>query len=125
MEQDVKVIIAGSRGITDYKELNNALNKFLYEFPYSEITEIVSGGARGVDELGERLAFSCNIPLKRFPAPWKLLGKKAGYLRNVAMAEYADALLAIWDGESKGTKHMIDIATEKGLRVYIHKVEKK
>ena len=54
-----------------------------------------------------------------FPADWDLEGKSAGFKRNVKMAEYADALVAFWDGESKGTKHMIEIAKEKGLDIRI------
>ena len=60
-----------------------------------------------------------NYPIKRFPADWENLGRGAGYVRNVQMAFYADALIAFWDGESRGTKHMIDIAKEKGLMVRV------
>ncbi len=58
-----------------------------------------------------------------YPAAWDTYGLKAGYIRNEEMADNADALIAIWDGKSRGTKHMIDIATRKGLRVYIHEVK--
>lgn len=112
----MKTIIAGSRTITDLR-----LIELVIEQSQFNITEVVCGGARGVDELGRKWAGNGNkIPVKLFPAQWDTFGKSAGYKRNVQMAEYADALIAIWDGESKGTKHMIDIAHKHNLRVYIH-----
>jgi hypothetical protein len=116
MGRALKTIIAGSRNIINYQVLLNALKE--YKFP---ITEVVSGTASGVDKLGEFYSKVNNIPLKQFPADWNKYGKKAGYLRNVQMAEYAEALIAIWDGISKGTKMMIDIASQKGLKVYIYR----
>ena len=112
----MRVIIAGSRGITDYKQVEAA-----YLSSNIPITEIVSGGARGVDALGEQVAKNFGIPIKVFPADWDKHGKRAGPLRNIQMAEYADGLIAIWDGKSKGTKHMIDQANKQGLVVYIFK----
>lgn len=87
-----------------------------------EITEVVSGFARGVDLLGELWATRNFITFKRFPADWDRFGKSAGYKRNVEMSEYAEALIAIWDQKSPGTKSMIEIATKRGLKVYIHRV---
>ena len=57
--------------------------------------------------------------LRIFIPQWDKYGKKAGYLRNVEMAENANALIAFWDGKSKGTKHMIDIATERNLPIRV------
>ncbi len=113
----MKVIIAGSRSINDY----NVLTRAIIDADF-RITEIVSGGARGVDKLGEQFADRWNIPLKIFPANWELHGKSAGYKRNAEMAAYADGLIALWDGESKGTKHMIDLARKAGLQVYISNI---
>ncbi len=113
----MKTIIAGSRSITNYQILLKALKN--YKLP---ITQIVSGHAQGVDSLGERYAEENNIPLAIFEADWDKFGKRAGYLRNTQMADYANALIALWDGESKGTKHMIDIATAKGLEIYIYDI---
>jgi hypothetical protein len=81
--------------------------------------EIVSGTAAGADTLGERYAQEKGYEVKKFPAQWDLYGKSAGYKRNQQMAEYADGLIAFWDGKSRGTKHMIDIATNKGLKVRV------
>ena len=86
----MKTIIAGSRGITDYSVVKQAIAESKYE-----ITEIVSGGARGVDILGERYARESNIPIKRFLPDWDKFGKKAGILRNQDMGNYADALIAV------------------------------
>ena len=79
----------------------------------------MSGTANGVDKLGEQWAKANHKKIKRFPADWSL-GKRAGYLRNVQMAEYSDACIIVWDGESKGSQHMYNIAMEKGLRVFMY-----
>lgn len=113
----MKTIIAGSRKITDYKIVETAW--FASHF---EMTEVVSGCAPGVDRLGEILADDLGLPVKRFPADWKTYPKAAGPIRNKQMGDYADALIAIWDGKSTGTKHMIDYATKKGLKVYVYQV---
>lgn len=85
-----------------------------------EITEVVCGGARGVDALGRSYAYSMKIPVKLFPANWEEHGKSAGPIRNTLMADYADALIAIWDGKSRGTGDMINKAKSKGLKVYVY-----
>ena len=113
----MKVIIAGSReGFTIEDVRIAVLNR---EF-YGTITEVVSGAARGVDRLGEQWAKENDIPIKQFIPDWDGLGKKAGHVRNREMGDYADALIALWDGESKGTKGMIEYAQKKGLKVYVY-----
>lgn len=116
----MKVIIAGGRDVTDYFAVKAAYIKsgFIAE-------EIVSGGARGVDYLGEVFAKNAGIPVKRFPADWNKYGKRAGPLRNLEMAEYADALIAVWDGESKGTANMIMQAEQHGLKVFVYLTKEK
>ena len=124
----MKVIIAGSRTITDKMQVKlyiaEALNKLLPELPNADVDvidlELVSGGARGVDSIAEEYANEWQFKFKKFPANWDKYGKKAGYIRNVEMAEYADALIAIWDDKSKGTKMMIDIANKRGLKVFVY-----
>ncbi len=111
----MKTIIAGSRELDSYLILSGVIRKIDWE-----ITEVISGTARGADRLGERWAKNHNIPLKKYVANWRRYGNKAGILRNIEMAEYADALIALWDGESKGTKHMIEIARKKNLKVYVY-----
>lgn len=111
----MRTIIAGSRGVTNYECVLYAV--FLSPIT---ITQIISGTARGADRLGEQYAIENNIELAQFPADWELYGRKAGFLRNKEMANNADALIALWMGGSKGTKHMIDIATKKGLEVFVY-----
>lgn len=113
----MRTIIAGSRSIDDYLLVLKAVNQSKFH-----ITEIVSGCANGVDKLGEQYAYEYDIPVKKFPADWDKYGKSAGCVRNVQMSENADALILIWDGISRGSKHMANIAKNKGLKVYIMNV---
>jgi hypothetical protein len=112
----MKTIIAGGRDFNNYEYFKAAL-KFLFQNTMP--TEIVSGGANGADKMGERYAAEKGIPLKVFPADWNAHGKAAGPIRNEQMALYADALVAFWDGSSKGTKSMIDLARKNGLKVRV------
>lgn len=116
----MKVIIAGSRTITDKYTVIEGLLKAGYTAQH--ISEIVSGTARGVDSLGEEIGRDYRIPIKQFPADWDTYGKSAGYRRNAEMAKYADSLVAIWDGVSRGTRHMINLMEKQNKPVYIHKV---
>lgn len=109
----MKVIIAGSREFPRDVFENAVANCGML----TEATEIVSGTARGPDTWGEAVANKLGIPVKRFPADWDGLGKRAGYVRNAEMADYADALLVFWDGASRGTKHMIDLARKRNLAI--------
>ena len=86
------------------------------------ITEVVSGGARGVDQLGERWARDNGCQVKRFLPNWSRDGKAAGHIRNRQMGDYADALVAIWDGKSRGTAGMIEYARGRGLKVFVKTV---
>jgi hypothetical protein len=115
----MKTIIAGSRDGVEYEDVVKAMESC----PWTP-TEIVSGKARGSDTFGEQWANDNNIPIKEFPANWDRYGKRAGYIRNTDMANYADALVAVWDGKSKGTLHMINIASEKSLIIHIHTINK-
>ena len=112
----MKLIVAGSRDFNNYDLLKKSIQE---NFQRWEVEEIVSGTARGADTLGEQFAKEYDIPVKQFPANWDLYGKSAGYRRNAEMANYADALIAFWNGESKGTIHMINLAKEKNLKVVI------
>lgn len=114
----MRVIIAGSRTLTDIRVVE-WLMCALGANPQCP-PEIVSGTARGVDQLGEQWAQANGAKVTRFPADWDRYGKSAGYKRNAQMAGYADKLVAIWDGESRGTKHMIDLMTQAGKPVFVH-----
>lgn len=83
------------------------------------MTAIISGGARGVDSLGEWYGQCFGIPVYVMPAEWDKYGKAAGPIRNEQMAKEADALIAVWDGKSQGTRHMIRCAKEEGLEVFV------
>jgi hypothetical protein len=109
-----RFIIAGGRDFSDYEYLKEKCFNIL-----PNDCEVVSGGAKGADYLGERFAKENEIQIKKFPANWNLHGKSAGPIRNKQMAEYADALICFWDGESRGTKNMIDEATLRGLEIHI------
>ena len=127
--KELRVIIAGSRDFNDFPKLMNSCNDIL-----SGITDknnnldkirIVSGTARGADRLGEQYAEVAGYEVSRFYPDWNGLGKRAGYVRNAEMAKYAIAdenygvLIAFWDGKSKGTKHMIDLAEKNSLEVHV------
>lgn len=116
-----KVIIAGSRSVkeNDY-DLFLKVKNIIKSLERND-TEIVSGTAKGGDKFGEWFAEQCSIPVTKFPANWNEHGKAAGYIRNKQMAEYGTHLIAIWDGKSKGTKHMIDLANSRGLAVRVIK----
>jgi hypothetical protein len=86
-----------------------------------EDIEIVSGKAKGADTLGELYANENNIKIIEFPADWEKFGKKAGYIRNEEMAKYSDSCIVFWDGKSKGTKHMIELAKKYNLNLKIVK----
>jgi len=102
----MKIIIAGSRNFSDWEYFTYHFAQ-LPEWIIFNFVEIVSGGARGADALGERLATGCDVKLTKFVADWDKHGKSAGMKRNAQMAKYADGLIAFWDGKSSGTKHMI------------------
>ena len=114
-----KIIIAGGRDFMDYNLLKEKTNKILQEKKVTHKIVIISGCARGADTLGMRYASENIFDVDEYPADWDKYGKKAGYMRNVEMAENPDALIAFWDGKSKGTKHMIDIATERKLPIRV------
>jgi hypothetical protein len=116
----MKTIIAGSRDIIDLDVVERAIRD-----SGVDITEVVCGCAKGVDELGLIWGTNRDIPVKRFPAQWHEFGKQAGPQRNIEMARYGDALIAVWDGKSKGTAHMIRVAKMQGLRVHVHLVKEK
>jgi len=112
----LRVILAGSRSITKFAHVEAAINA-----SGLDITEVVCGEAPGVDKMGRYWAEQHKIPIKSFPADWDSDKRMAGFKRNVQMAEYADALIAVWDGWSTGTAHMIATAAFMGMPVMIYK----
>lgn len=125
-----KVIIAGSREITDFQIVEFDIYKTLYEMKISDPI-IVSGCASGVDRLGEEFAEKYGFEVKRFPAFWKKYGKGAGKMRNEKMAVFCsddDTELGILiafplKGRSRGTWDMIHRAMKHNLEVYVFEKE--
>jgi len=104
----IKLLIAGSRNFTDLALLTEEVDSFLSDYRYpDEEVEIVSGGARGADRLGERYAKGKGFPVKLFLPDWDSEGKSAGVIRNGQMSNYATHAVIFWDGVSKGTADMV------------------
>ena len=124
------MIIAGGRDFESSSDYLFRIDKILSKWaaPHGEIPmfkdlEMVTGTAKGADQIPYYYESWHGVPIKEFPANWDKFGKSAGYIRNAEMADYADALIAFWDGKSRGTKNMIDIATKKGLKVRVIRYE--
>ena len=118
-----RVIIAGGRDFSDYDFLARTMDRLLYEVT-DDIT-VVCGMARGADSLGEKYATEKNYAIDYHQAEWSQFGRGAGYRRNIKMAECSDALVAFWDGDSKGTKHMIETAQKHGLKTRVIRYDKR
>lgn len=114
----MKIIVAGSRDFNNYELLKEKLNEITQG---QTNVEIVSGTARGADTLGIQYANELGCEVKKFPAQWDKYGKSAGYKRNEEMAKYSDTCICFWDGNSKGTKHMIDLSHKYNLRTIVVK----
>lgn len=115
--KEMKTIIAGSRSIENYYYVARAIKESMFH-----ITEVVCGTAPGVDTLGGEWGLANQIPVKNFPAAWRVNGlynPRAGFERNQVMADYADALILVWDGESKGSVDMLARATKEKLVIYV------
>lgn len=117
-----QVIIAGGRDFADYELLQSKCDQF---FRAKSPTAIISGLARGADMLGVRYAREKDIPVLEFPADWERLGKRAGMLRNLQMLEVADAVIAFWDGQSRGTANMVNETKKRGLPLRVVRYHQK
>lgn len=127
------MIIAGSRNLSDPALVADAVEESGFA-----VTEVVSGAAKGVDREGEKWAEKHGVPVTRFPADWEDISSpdavirerrdgtkydaKAGVRRNWEMAQYADALVAVWGGQSRGTESMIRFMRQLGSSVYVKEV---
>ena len=116
----VKLIIAGGRDYDNYNELERVTDYMLSNLITTHKIVIVSGGARGADSLAVQYAQIRGYELITMPADWETHGRSAGYIRNAQMAEVATHLLAFWDGKSRGTKHMVDIAHSMKIKVHVN-----
>jgi len=114
-----KLIIAGSRDFKDYDLLAEKCDRLLSQKCLTHTITIISGAARGADQLGERYARERGYSIEAHRPNWEKDGRSAGMKRNAEMAKEADALVAFWDGQSRGTGHMIDLARKYNLQVRI------
>lgn len=117
----MRVLIAGSRSIGSAAAVDRALAHAIKLG--LDITEVVSGGALGVDRLGVMWARERGIPMRLHEPDWHGLGKRAGLIRNQEMVKTSDAVVALHDGVSKGTAYTLRIAWAAGLPVYLYDAE--
>lgn len=117
--REYKLIVAGGRDFNDANLLSQTLMGLSAEAGDAVCISIVSGMARGADMLGFQFAREHNVKCYQFPADWSQYGKRAGFIRNKQMGDFADGLLAFWDGESRGTKQMIEYMQSLGKPTYV------
>ena len=115
----MKVIIAGSRDIHRHVTW---LDRHIVESRF-DVTHVLEGGARGIDRLGREWAKQMNVPFTTYKADWSSYGRSAGLRRNAVMAMNADALIAIWDGKSNGTRNMIELMERQGKPVHVVRID--
>lgn len=115
----MKLIVAGGRDFVNIQVMITVLMDLVEKGKIDPKPELVCGMARGADMLAYSLWANSRMPIHNFPADWNTYGKSAGYRRNSEMGEFADAAVCFWDGNSKGTKHMIDIMNKLGKPVYV------
>ena len=117
----MKLLIAGSRGYNNYVDFCIKMMKIMKKIDKSQVT-IIKGGARGADRMARRYANDHDIPCITMLADWDKYGKQAGMLRNKEMADKCTHAVIFWDGNSPGTKHMISLLKEKGIKHVIMRI---
>lgn len=140
--KNMKTIIAGSRSFDfgkkeikiiedleiqqnkNKRKLRRIVEEAMEECPW-EITSVVCGLAEGVDSIGKEIAEKKGIEVYKFPALWKLYGKRAGMIRNAEMKIFSEALIAVWDGKSKGTLNMLNLMFNVEKPIYLIVVKEK
>ena len=110
----MRTAIIGSRGLT-----LSDLDKYLPD----GTTEIVSGGAKGIDSCAKEYALSHGLTITEFLPEYEKYGRSAPLKRNLEIIKYADIVLAFWDGRSKGTKYVIDNCKKTGVEVRIYIID--
>jgi predicted Rossmann fold nucleotide-binding protein DprA/Smf involved in DNA uptake len=116
----MRTIIAGTRDCTKRSYLDAALKQCGWK-----PSVVICGCARGADTLGKEWALENKVPVEYFPAGWEKYGGAAGPIRNTQMARVADALIALWDGESQGTLNMIRQMKSMGKKVFVYEYVRK
>jgi len=117
-----RVVIAGCRDYNNYQEAKEYIDFCISKIRNKYTLIFVLGGCKGADLLGERYAIENDWKIEKYPADWKKYGKGAGPKRNQQMAEVGDYIICFWDGKSKGTKSIIDFATQMGKPIKIKKI---
>ncbi len=118
-----RVVIAGCRDFHDYTEAKKYIDFCISSIRKTYTIIILSGGCRGADLLGERYAKENGMQIERFPAEWNKYGKSAGIIRNRQMAASCDYVICFWDGQSRGTKSMINLALEMNKPIKIKQIK--
>lgn len=118
------ILICGSRSITDKVVVFEKLRDCIFNYVQASFSKIriIQGGATGVDTLAQKFAEENGIECITHPANWKKYGKSAGMIRNGHMVKFADYVIAIWDGESKGTAYTIMLGHKKGIPVEVRRI---
>lgn len=134
----MRVIIAGGRDFGNRKREDGRFDQAwyhrcmgqvedvmeaLFDVHQLETCTVICGGANGADALGGQWGVAHHHTVEYFPAEWDQLGRKAGFVRNEQMACRGQILIAFWDGQSKGTRHMIDLALKHGLEVHVYRYD--
>ena len=117
-----RVVIAGCRNYENYEEAKLYIDKCISSIKEQNKIIILSGGARGADNIGEHYAIENGFQIECYPAEWNIYGRKAGPIRNQKMAEACDIVICFWDGQSRGTKSMISCAEKLQKTVYIKQI---
>lgn len=118
----VRIVVAGCRDYNDYDEARLFIDQCLTVIRKDNEIIILSGGAVGADSLGERYARENGFKTELYPADWKKYGRSAGPIRNRQMAEACDCAICFWDGKSKGTESMLELANKYAKPVRIKRI---
>jgi len=110
----MKILIAGSRTLTEPSYIGHLIDQAFAALPTPSVNAVIHGGAKGVDLIAHDWAKKHGIPVEVYAADWGRFGKAAGHRRNVVMVDRCDAAVVIWDGQSKGTRHTIELLTASG-----------
>lgn len=113
------IIIAGGRDFNDKTLMINRIQELEKQGLIYSTSTLICGMARGADLMARDIFKAAGLAVRDMPAEWDKLGKRAGYVRNESMALIADMALVFWDGQSKGSKHMIDTMDKLQKPVYV------
>ncbi|MBR2861832.1 MAG: DUF2493 domain-containing protein [Clostridia bacterium] len=118
-----RIVVAGSRNFNEYSVAKKYIDACIKDLKNSCTFIFVSGTCKGADLLGEKYAIENGFEIERYPAQWNIYGRGAGIRRNEQMAQVSDIVICFWDGKSKGTKSMIELAKKNNKTIYIKLVE--